>query len=768
MFTSTHGPRKSDWDWRPNHFCPVLKRPSAEADGCSSDSCDVPEEVPEVSTLEDFTEDVLQLFGGQATDAQSTDSLPETEVLQERQDNLPYLSQLLAEVDKPHEVEASHSEILSNAPVEKCKPKPFVELEEAFQYLLKPDQVHKDIPLGRKSNTSFVIKNENVNKFEKGHNYTHPADDKGAYIRPNVNTDVYALVDSRFVLVYPKVTVDKKTKAILSADKKVLGETELANKFVVRKAYHTVKKNHDLRRRCTYFAMTPKEYEVLQETCYVEYSGHDVDYQGSSETPHGNSLRSAQPWVRTKAAILDKARDLIGLGKKPKEVYQLCTDVSQPQNSLRNLDQVYSLKKNSKGKAQNSADEHVKIISELKNGPWKDFIQKFWLDKENRACMILYQPWQIDDLKQNCTITAKKPSTLGIDTTFNCGECYVTPSVYQNNNVRRKNTGTNPVVPGPIFIHWDRSYVTYDDFIHHLRVLVRDADPDLNLGFELNGELLIGSDEEKGLTKAIEDNFPNGVIFLCAEHLKEGTKRQLKNVPNPVKNQTLDSIYGKSGMTSAENQLDFSEKVLKVDATVFQDPHYFEDLKCKLWNRVVEPRLRADRTTINWSNNPCESFNHLIKNEIGWTPQKLIPLVGSLKNLVDYIHDDLKASITGRGNLVLEPHMEKPCYTNLADWSKLSVEAQDRIFNKLIRGAPRREIPSTVTSSDGLYTMKNTCGIKKKPNQKTRARPTRTRSAPKGGRCKKTNVSLDDDDDFEDEPGMKKGRFLLGFSKFAK
>jgi len=62
------------------------------------------------------------------------------------------------------------------------------------------------------------------------------------------------------------------------------------------------------------------------------------------------------------------------------------------------------------------------------------------------------------------------------------------------------------------------------------------------------------------------------------------------------------------------------------------------------------------------------------------------------------------------------------------------------------------EKQETVTSSNGLFTMWNTAGsTKKKPNQATRVRATKTTSAPKKKKAKK--------EEFDS---------LLGFAKFSK
>ena len=59
------------------------------------------------------------------------------------------------------------------------------------------------------------------------------------------------------------------------------------------------------------------------------------------------------------------------------------------------------------------------------------------------------------DLERFCT-NPSKPGILSIDTTYNCGEFYVTPTTYRHQYRLSKRTGKYPLLLGPPLIHKHR------------------------------------------------------------------------------------------------------------------------------------------------------------------------------------------------------------------------------------------------------------------------------------------------------------------------
>jgi hypothetical protein len=511
----------------------------------------------------------------------------------------------------------------------KCK-------NEILHYLMSACGPFPTCPdVGKKENVSFALCNRlNRRKFSEGKHMKYVSDDKGACTRPVVRTIVYVLSEDRLVSC-PKWCLDAKTHLIKDLDGNVIIAEKVKNLFVLRTASRTLKKNKDYKIKQSFFLKTPKEYEHLLDNCLLEYCGEDMDSAGSSETPHGNAKHKMDPYYKQNPIVIEKIKDLLRANVTPKNVYKETINVRNPLEGARDISSINNIKKNlvldgiEESFGKNVVDDVVKMLNELIRGN-SEYVRKAWLDKSGRPCLAMYYDWQIEDIRNNCTTRSQNPSVLGIDRTFNIGPCYLTITCYQNPNLKRQKTGTNPIIPGPMYLHWDGKYQTYADFLHHLSGLLEDP----CVGVELSGKLLFGSDEEHALTKAAEKAFPNATFMLCARHLEENTSRHLKDQGSAdakTKKKLVDSIYGPSGLTSSLSKVEFLEKKLLIDSSHFGD-RYFENLMDKLWGKVVLPRLcnvlpiniddmdsfnslSKFALPVNWKNNNCESFNNSVKTD---------------------------------------------------------------------------------------------------------------------------------------------------------
>jgi len=72
-----------------------------------------------------------------------------------------------------------------------------------------------------------------------------------------------------------------------------------------------------------------------------------------------------------------------------------------------------------------------------------------------------------------------------------------------------------------MFIHDCSDYETYSQFFHHLR---------LKLAGTHFGKLVIGSDDERALVKAIVSTFPESTHILCTRHLEQNAKQKMTDL----------------------------------------------------------------------------------------------------------------------------------------------------------------------------------------------------------------------------------------------
>ena len=81
-------------------------------------------------------------------------------------------------------------------------------------------------------------------------------------------------------------------------------------------------------------------------------------------------------------------------------------------------------------------------------------------------------------------------------------------------------------------------------------------------------DLIVGSDEEKALVKAVKCTFPDAKLTLCTRHMEENLKRQLQNktgMPDKKSAKIVEEIFDPDGLTSLGRTVSFSEKALEVE-----------------------------------------------------------------------------------------------------------------------------------------------------------------------------------------------------------
>lgn len=127
----------------------------------------------------------------------------------------------------------------------------------------------------------------------------------------------------------------------------------------------------------------------------------------------------------------------------------------------------------------------------------------------------------------------------------------------------------------------------------------------------------------------------------------------------------------------------------------------------------------------NWTNNNCESINHVLKQYVQWRPQHLPELLNKMTELIKTQHIEADRAIVGRGNHRLCPAAAKHRLTVDA-WTRMSDVQRRKASNRCFR----LPIGPASVSTDGTLTVPLTPGAGKKPNQRKRRRAHRTTPLP--------------------------------------
>ena len=63
---------------------------------------------------------------------------------------------------------------------------------------------------------------------------------------------------------------------------------------------------------------------------------------------------------------------------------------------------------------------------------------------------------------------------------FSVGACYLTVTTFRNRNIIKNESNEPPIMLGPMYLHWDGTYHTYQRFLSHLQGQLHDIDPAKN------------------------------------------------------------------------------------------------------------------------------------------------------------------------------------------------------------------------------------------------------------------------------------------------
>jgi hypothetical protein len=463
----------------------------------------------------------------------------------------------------------------------------------------------------------------------------------------------------------------------------------------VHRYYWKLKADDRYTKRVTWIEM---ERELPPLLC-VEYLGL---YPGL--IPHGNSKRKAQAYKRTAGKFMQKIKENVK-NQPPRHAYQdlilqAKDSTGRPRNSKQVRNQKYfdnrHREENRRQPLANVADHMVAIQNMAREGD--SLVRKVIISSGNVPTIILYTDEQISDIRRFCCSGPNAASTVfGVDKTYNLGEMFVTVSCFKHLAVTRINTGGNPLFFGPIMIHARSTFSTYCDYFSEIRIALGRC----------IGQPIIGSDDETAIKNAIASCFPEARSLSCIRHLKQNVSDYLSQKigvkESDIKRIKAD-LFGPQGVESSENAAVFFLRTQEATRTVQRiAPAYVPHLQ----NRII-PLLRSNFDVVTgaagfpnlrqWTNNNCESMNHVLKLAIQWKPQALVNLVQRIRKEIQSQYTEIEMAIVGQGNFRL-CNEYKNFSTNEAAWlAKTSHERKLQDF-KLERNRLHKTYPFQVMGS---------------------------------------------------------------------
>ena len=604
----------------------------------------------------------------------------------------------------------------------------FLATEEVLCKVIDETNKISVLPAGKKKeNKYFIIDNEeNFKRHQRGEKCIF-IDDCGAWDwkKGRTVTTYHELVGKKLMHLFKKGGQFGKEQQTLKTRIFVPSYPQPQNVVTLHRYYALLKRDSRFRRRISFFSSLPGyDNSNIIFRAVVEYVGKFPD----GFAPHENSKSTQREYIQTKHSVLKNVQKEVQCGKVTSDIFRKMK-LKNSFNSPRDFNEVRNGKQKIKTKTEakpNVADEYLEVLSMINKN---EIIQEVIFTKGKPASIILYTDDQMADLNY-CLLTN---GIIGIDRTVNLGKCFATTIIFKNERLMGTESKKNPMFLGPIFLHWDGKTETYCKFFSHISAKVeRNFDPDL----KLNEKTIIGSDDEKALLKAIEICFPNARRYLCTKHLEDNVLRYLQDeveMDAQTRQQAMRDIFGQKGIAAANSSFDFELRCHEFERNVayegFQN-YFSKQLKSRLKNFVSKPRISTENKSISdklWTNNDAESMNNIINLNINWTPQKLPALIQKLEGMVALQYAGVRASLHGNGNYFLAEdytHFMHPHHV----WVEKTDEEKDEMYRKfLMSNKVNKATKSSMVQATLADVLPPNCArIAAKPNQKRKAKATRT------------------------------------------
>jgi len=589
------------------------------------------------------------------------------------------------------------------------------------------ETVHPHVPRGRKENVYFVVDNRDNVLRQLGGQMSVFEDDCGAWKSVcSSKKHPYLINDGKPTLLKWVASQGKYCREMKSGGKRLYVPYDpqpLSSEIITLHRYYTnLATNKNFKRRVTYM-VGASATDAAQTVAVYEYFGR---HEGG--LPHGNHGEpdGKASYIRTSTAIKSVIREQLKTDR-PQDVYhKLITEnniVEAPRDSrvvqnIKAADRRAQKKTNGTTTCNNLADE---VQSVLTMSQTDNFIRCIFIKKDRVPSVILYTDRQLNELKSFCFNRAEG-SVLGFDATFNIAKLFVTPSVYRNVALNRRRTKECPVFLGPVFIHANQDFDTYADFFGHLSAKLADCNVQ---------QLTFGSDDDAAMRKCFKHFFPSASRVACSLHIKKNVSQKLDDImgkKSTDRKPLLDALFGPSGLLACDDEASLDAVVdrLRSGLIAAAPPEfirYFERQLLPLYqeNVAVGPGFNK------WTNNACESENHVLKQAVKWKPKQLPDLINCIRLLVDGQYADADRAICGLGDFVLQPQNARHrVATN--DWLGMSVVQRHKAVKDCFR---IQTAGATVLSTDGSITVPSTPRGGKKPGQRKRVRNVRTQSRAK-------------------------------------
>ena len=199
-------------------------------------------------------------------------------------------------------------------------------------------------------------------------------------------------------------------------------------------------------------------------------------------------------------------------------------------------------------------------------------------------------------------------------------------------------------------------------------------------------------------------------------------------VPQKHRVRITNAIFNNEGVTNADDSILFDHKcksVLKLAKNYPNFITYFtKNISSILKDYVVTPANEKNLVR-NWTNNNCESLNHIMKLDAMWKPGKTSEMIELLHEMTLLHFRDYRRALYGGGNYRLVEEKKRRHGVSKDDWRQLNEAERSERFKKFLKNQNRKVDDIFVQSSYANFKVPKPTTAKK-PGQRKRVRASKS------------------------------------------
>lgn len=340
------------------------------------------------------------------------------------------------------------------------------------------------------------------------------------------------------------------------------------------------------------------------------------------------------------------------------------------------------------------------LESKLSQGTQDAFIRDIKAAPDPQC--IMFFDWQVADMER---FLVNGKGILTVDSTYNLGDFYVTPTTFPHFMLEDVITRKHPTILGPVLVHQRMDFATFNYFGSSL------------IGFnkKLCHLSAFGTDGQESLIDAFGHSFPEAIQLRCFIHFKRNISEKLKKygIPSKVAQEFIDDIFGCScgstymeGLVDCSSESEFKEKLERCKGiwTVRESLYapssgprfynyfhrYKSDVVCYNMLKSVREGVGLGSPPSIFTTNASESINAVLKRKVNYKESEWPQFCQYMKELANEQREEVIRALSGRGQYRLVSEFAHYSVSATV-WSKMRPAQRHEVVAKFDKASLRQQ-----------------------------------------------------------------------------